>query len=702
MKKVVAFLEKYAEWLALGVACLFLLFTIYTYIVSPDALKVKVGNEAMLPGEVDPYISKSPSMLPRVQSGMEATTSGLEDAFKVKNFSAEFKNAMGPDRPRMAAEYLASAQPFRPPLPGVEFQPETPTNERTKIAKLPIVPPPVPAKGISNGDSLVAPVIEIDPNDPDAVAAAQNVQPEDPQLALVNAIDKNWLTLEWSFDTKPLADSWKAVFFGPNKRLLPGVPPEVLMTHFLQLEVEREELIAPDQWGSKVTLQPLPLVKQAGYPKTGYPRIGDRQSEEEYRTWAETHQADIVEPAFYRILKGDPWYIPSMGQPKEKDAAVVLDQPFDPANPQIPFEKQTPQQRQQVYLYNQQKKAEQAKVEGEARKAKAAAAAAASKSPSSDRGGGGGGGGRRIGGYAPLPIQLAEGPTRQPGQQYDDGGRPIGPNRGGPLRPGDRPGVGGVPFRRGQGDYSDRRTPVNPAQPTDATPQFDQNNQVQNPVLMQPFDPSKLVDFKGNAPSIIMWAHDETAVPGKTYRYRARVKMKNPLHNTTSLAQDPKWETQLSIDSDWSPWKEVKAPPSTVYFFAGMRQGIQGAGATKQINSVTVDVFRHERGEWTKETFIVAPGDGIGGIKGKSDFSTGQMLIDLRPDTREKDLRIMISDEMGNIETISYETQKADPFYKTLLDKVNSSKPPAAGPGQPAASAGNPGNAALINEVGAR
>ena len=55
MKKVVAFLEKYAEWLALGVACLFLLFTIYTYIVSPDALKVKVGNEAMLPGDVDPY-----------------------------------------------------------------------------------------------------------------------------------------------------------------------------------------------------------------------------------------------------------------------------------------------------------------------------------------------------------------------------------------------------------------------------------------------------------------------------------------------------------------------------------------------------------------------------------------------------------------------------------------------------------------------
>src|SRR5207248_5635336 len=139
---------------------------------------------------------------------------------------------------------------------------------------------------------------------------------------------------------------------------------------------------------------------------------------------------------------------------------------------------------------------------------------------------------RTIGGYAPLPMQLAEGPTRVPGQQYDDGGRPIGP-RGTPARPGYR----GPPSR-----YSDR-TPspaYNPAQPTpaDTTPQFDQNNQVQNPVLSQPFDPSKLVDFKGNAPSIIMWAHDETAVPGKTYRYRARVKMKNPLYNTNALAQD--------------------------------------------------------------------------------------------------------------------------------------------------------------------
>src|SRR6266700_7008915 len=203
MKKVVAFLEKYAEWLALGVACLFLLFTVYSYIVSPDALKVKVGSETMLPGEVDPYLSKNPSMLPRVQAGMEATTAGIEDAFKVKNFSAEFVKAMGPERPRMGAEYFAAAQPFRPYLPGVEFEAPNPQAPKTVITHLPTVPAPVPAKTFSNsGDSLVAQVIEVDPNDPDAVAAAQAaVQPEDPQVALANAIDKNWLTLEWSFDT---------------------------------------------------------------------------------------------------------------------------------------------------------------------------------------------------------------------------------------------------------------------------------------------------------------------------------------------------------------------------------------------------------------------------------------------------------------------------------------------------------------------
>ena len=43
MKNVVAFLEQYAEWLALGVAAIFFLFVVWGYVISPTAVRVKVG-----------------------------------------------------------------------------------------------------------------------------------------------------------------------------------------------------------------------------------------------------------------------------------------------------------------------------------------------------------------------------------------------------------------------------------------------------------------------------------------------------------------------------------------------------------------------------------------------------------------------------------------------------------------------------------
>jgi len=38
-------------------------------------------------------------------------------------------------------------------------------------------------------------------------------------------------------------------------------------------------------------------------------------------------------------------------------------------------------------------------------------------------------------------------------------------------------------------------------------------------------------DANGN---IDIWGHDETAQPGRTYHYRLRLVLKNPIYNTTS------------------------------------------------------------------------------------------------------------------------------------------------------------------------
>jgi hypothetical protein len=319
-----------------------------------------------------------------------------------------------------------------------------------------------------------------------------------------------------------------------------------------------------------------------------------------------------------------------------------------------------------VYLYHQKEQAEKQKQNESQRR---------SSRPATPSGGSGatpsGGGRRKIGGYAPLPGE------RVLGQQYDDAGRPVGrptnPGRNGLAPRGTgRPGrpVPGRPIPGRDNRFN------NPAV----------NGGLQNPALSGPFDPTSLVDPQGNASDIIMWIHDDTVVPGKTYRYRVRISLKNPIYNTQGLTKNKEFETQLAITSDWSLWSPgIQAPPVTEFWISRAVPQI----AKGVISNVTVDVFKHEKGIWSEATFVVGPGDSIGSTKNSVDFSTGMTLVDIRSDIRDKDTKILVADEKGNIKVINFLEQLSDPRYATLKQKVKD----AANPG-PAASTGAP---SLIN-----
>jgi hypothetical protein len=141
---------------------------------------------------------------------------------------------------------------------------------------------------------------------------------------------------------------------------------------------------------------------------------------------------------------------------------------------------------------------------------------------------------------------------------------------------------------------------------------------------------------------------------------------------------------QFTIDSPWTDWKEVKAPRNTEYFFASTRTQIK----EDTVLSANVDVFKRSKGEWSKETFTVAPGDSIGGVKNGVDYSTGATLVDLRKNVRGNDVRIMVADDAGNVDRIDFNAQKDDPWYKTLLDKVRGPQPAPGTPGNPVIPAG--------------
>ncbi len=138
---------------------------------------------------------------------------------------------------------------------------------------------------------------------------------------------------------------------------------------------------------------------------------------------------------------------------------------------------------------------------------------------------------------------------------------------------------------------------------------------------------------------LVFWAHDDTAEPKKTYRYRIRLGVFNPIAGTPVLSAKAETGAQ-SFDKlrmvsgstvlSGSPskdkvepqdksrvknailWSEFSSPTQTVeipgvlYFFA---KGIQEAA-----RKVTVQVSKYMMGYWHSEDFLVGQGEVIGKV----------------------------------------------------------------------------------------
>ena len=112
---------------------------------------------------------------------------------------------------------------------------------------------------------------------------------------------------------------------------------------------------------------------------------------------------------------------------------------------------------------------------------------------------------------------------------------------------------------------------------------------------------------------LVFWAHDDTAEPEKTYRYRIRLGVFNPMAGASGVAQQDKSAISLADKSRVKNailWSEFSSPSATVeipgvlYFFA---KGIQEAA-----KKVTVQVCKYAMGYWHSEDFLVGQGEVIG------------------------------------------------------------------------------------------
>jgi hypothetical protein len=211
------------------------------------------------------------------------------------------------------------------------------------------------------------------------------------------------------------------------------------------------------------------------------------------------------------------------------------------------------------------------------------------------------------------------------------GGMPTPPVPGMPGMPG-MPGVPGMPGTMAPQTDVD----AEPAEKTYEVPPFDR----------------QLADGR-----VLVWFHDQSIRPGRSYRYRIRLKLRNPLllheRDLAASARDDGLTT--SLNSPWSEWsKPVRVNTATEFFLAGSGGTGLGRGDSSDAK-VRIEVFTRSLGQVVKHTFLAGKGEAIGNSKSKKlfnpawdgrgedtierdvDFSTGATIVDV--DTDKKVMR---------------------------------------------------------------
>jgi len=134
---------------------------------------------------------------------------------------------------------------------------------------------------------------------------------------------------------------------------------------------------------------------------------------------------------------------------------------------------------------------------------------------------------------------------------------------------------------------------------------------------------------------LLFWVHDDTAEAGKSYHYRIRLGVFNPIAGTNRFCEEDKaLKDDVILWSKFSDTTETVKIPAALYIFP--RQ-IQEAAKL-----VTVTISRYVLGYWYSKDFVARPGEVLGKIveyegqekqegillPEKIDYSTGAVLVD--------------------------------------------------------------------------
>lgn len=649
MKKFLPLIEKYVQWVALGLGALFVLYMVYSYVIVPP-VTATVGNQKVDLGNVDKVTREGPGAELERAMSTGATVGTIAPQPVLPTFIAKISNANDP-----AAKTVLTANgwnaPTTPPIipgmpnpqrPGLDIGMNTPgSNQPPQVGELNlpaatfvammvgrsnVIPPPPPVNPVAGGAAPANPV----PNQP-----LQPVQPVQPVQGIAGApavnannpnnlptVDKNWVSIHYKIPSAGIGEAFKKA----------AIPPVRSMTSFLRVELVREEQLPNGQWGNQTVVPPLAIafVNAPAWPNGPAP---DPTTEGAYIEWARANAQAILQPVFYQVVKGD---LP--GDPSEPILHVGMPlaaaKAFDPLNPgRGPFTDEQMALIKQARLEEAKRKAEEAKTRR-----------AAPRSPRTPtRGGRGGAGAEGDIAYAPRdnarPTAAYQIRT-SPGYR-----RPID----GDIVPEDMAmedaGVGG------SGGVVTQ-----------------QNNEALNKLAMtipnpNSFNPEQLIQ------DVDVLAYDETAEPGKTYRYQMRYYILNPILGAINLVKNPAQAQKFAVPSAPTDWSApAKITPSVNFFLAA--GGLVG-------DSVKLDIYKWQNGDVNKTSQTVTAGDRVG-VTDRSgvDFMTPWTIVDVR--VGNGDRYVLLQDDQGNTERREFKLDQNSPLHHDLDAQIEAAKAAAA------------------------
>jgi len=652
MQKVTAFLEQHIQWLAIGLGALFCLFMIWSYVITPPAT-AQIGSESFGPSEVDPHTAET--VVQKLQAAMQ---NNARIKMEVPQYVQSFQDTMTwkAAKPVQLANMTDPSLKFDVQLPVAQPDPnaQPPNGQQpipgqtvvanaggggAKITQLPIPPKPKQADAntfVKYGRSVVVPP---PPGTPPGTA------PPAPQPGIVppGAVDTDWVTQMWTVSMPDIQAAFLAA--GMNQ-----APEGVRNTMFLQVEMVREEMV-DGKWQNAMVI-PHRTPTRNNQPMQPYPGDGPdpalKQAQYQYAAWASTSTPDIIQPLFHVTVpnKGDQWT-----KPGQQLVAAV----FDPRNFRGDLNALPKEQKDAVLQFRR----EQQKILQEQKKANRPAPRAPTGPPGGGRGAPPGLEGDSMN-YAPRRPNYAPAREELPHYAVPPGAMrpPPYPIRGGAYgNPNLPPDMMEMEGESGYGGGYAGPQQVNMPQPgTDyPTGEFD------------PTAPAQGQTQPWRTKDVEIWAHDDQVVAGKTYRYKMRYRLKNPIFGTNA-AENPDLVNKFALVSDFSDWTTPITVPSLVNFFVA--GGVMGNKRT-----VAFEVFRWDQGQQKKERFEVGPGDLVGSEKNGVDFSTDWTVVDFRDDPRAGESQILlVNNKDGSVVARSFTTDRNDKLYQALQKQVSDAK----------------------------